>query len=200
MLTDINGEIVLASDYISIGPKEEVYLSKDPNASNGQKVSFSLKYWEPEGLKLYMGMKAPFGTAKVHVGHDTYELKNAPDCYYDVTDNYESLLKKTEQATDDGGNLLFLDDNDNFIVKIVSNDGTVAYYYDDYKTVFNDIEELRPLMMEYYVVTYTFEAAESIVSLTNIKVVGQYEFSIVEDTNINVEGPEGGSDVEPNEP
>ena len=76
----------------------------------------------------------------------------------------------------------------------------MAYYYDDYKTVFNDIEELRPLMMEYYVVTYTFEAAESIVSLTNIKVVGQHEFSIVEDTNINVEGPEGGSDVEPNEP
>ena len=153
VLTDINGEIVLASDYISIGPKEEVYLSKDPNASNGQKVSFSLKFWEPEGLKLYMGMKAPFGTAKVHVGHDTYELKNAPDCYYDVTDNYESLVTET----DEDGN-------------------------------------------EYYVVTYTFEAAESIVSLTNIKVVGQYEFSIVEDTNINVEGPEGETDVEPNEP
>ena len=153
VLTDINGEIVLASDYISIGPKEEVYLSKDPNASNGQKVSFSLKYWKPEGLKLYMGMKAPFGTAKVHVGHDTYELKNAPDCYYDVTDNYESLVTETDE--------------------------------DGY---------------EYYVVTYTFEAAESIVSLTNIKVVGQHEFSIVEDTNINVEGPEGGSDVEPNEP
>ena len=153
VLTDINGEVVYASDYISIGPKEEVYLSKDPNASNGQKVSFSLKYWEPEGLKLYMGMKAPFGTAKVHVGHDTYELKNAPDCYYDVTDNYESLVTETDE--------------------------------DGY---------------EYYVVTYTFEAAESIVSLTNIKVVGQHEFSIVEDTNINVEGPEGGSDVEPNEP
>ena len=200
VLTDINGEIVLASDYISIGPKEEVYLSKDPNASNGQKVSFSLKYWEPDGLKLYMGMKAPFGNAKVHVGHDTYELKNAPDCYYDVTNNYESLLTETEQATDAEGNLLFLDDNDNFIVKIDSNDGTATYYYDDYETVFDDVEQLRPLMMEYYVVTYTFEAAESIVSLTNIKVVGQYEFSIVEDTNINVEGPEGGNDVEPNEP
>ena len=200
MLTDIDGEIKTAEDYKSIGPKEEVYLSKDPNASNGQKVSFSLKYWEPEGLKLYMGMKAPFGNAKVHVGHDTYELKNAPDCYYDVTNNYESLLKKTEQATDDGGNLLFLDNNDNFIVKIVSNDGTATYYYDDYETLFDDVEQLRPLMMEYYVVTYTFEAAESIVSLTNIKVVGQYEFSIVEDTDINVEGPEGGNDVEPNEP
>ena len=100
-----------------------------------------------------MGMKAPFGTAKVHVGHDTYELKNAPDCYYDVTDNYESLVTET----DEDGN-------------------------------------------EYYVVTYTFEAAESIVSLTNIKVVGQHEFSIVEDTDINVEGTEGETDVEPNEP
>lgn len=128
VLTDTNGAIVKASDYKSIGPKEEVYLAP------GQKVSFSLKSWEPEGLKLYMGMKAPFGNAKVHVGHDTYELKNAPDCYYDVTDNYESLVTETDE--------------------------------DGY---------------EYYVVTYTFEAAESIVSLTNIKVVGQYEFTIVED-------------------
>ena len=200
VLTDINGKVVYASDYISIGPKEEVYLSKDPNASNGQKVSFSLKYWEPEGLKLYMGMKAPFGTAKVNVGHETYELKNAPDCYYDVTNNYESLKTETEQATDDGGNLLFLDDNDNFIVQIVSNDGTATYYYDDYETVFDDVEQLRPLKIQYHVVTYTFEAAENIVSLTNIKVVGQHEFSIVEDTNINVEGTEGETDVEPNEP
>ena len=196
VLTDINGEIVLASDYISIGPKEEVYLSKDPNASNGQKVSFSLKYWEPEGLKLYMGMKAPFGTAKVHVGHDTYELNNAPDCYYDVTNNYESLLTETEQATDAEGNLLFLDDNDNFIAQIVSEDGSVTYYYDDYENEFIDIDQLRPLMIQYYVVTYTFEAAESIVSLTNIKVVGQYEFTIVEDTDINIGGSDGETDLE----
>ena len=135
VLTDTNGAIVKASDYKSIGPKEEVYLAP------GQKVSFSLKFWEPEGLKLYMGMKAPFGNAKVHVGHDTYELKNAPDCYYDVTDNYESLVIETDE--------------------------------DGY---------------EYYVVTYTFEAAESIVSLTNIKVVGQYEFTIVEDFDENVDG------------
>lgn len=135
VLTDTNGAIVKASDYKSIGPKEEVYLAP------GQKVSFSLKSWKPEGLKLYMGMKAPFGNAKVHVGHDTYELKNAPDCYYDVTDNYESLVTET----DEDGN-------------------------------------------KYYVVTYTFEAAESIVSLTNIKVVGQYEFTIVEDFDENVDG------------
>lgn len=144
VLTDIEGKILLASDYISIGPKNEVYLSKETSATNGQSVTFSLKYWQPEGLKLYMGMKAPFGHASVNVGHETIELNNAPDCYYDVTKNYASL----EEKTDENGNT-------------------------------------------YYVVTYTFEAAESIVSLTNIKVVGNYEFLILEQFDEEVDGSTG---------
>ena len=132
VLTDINGEIKTAEDYTSIGPKEEVYLAP------GQKVTFSLKYWQPEGLKLYAGMKAPFGDATLNVFHDVYELKNAADCYYDVTDNYADLVTMTDE--------------------------------DGY---------------EYYVVTYTFEATDKIVSLTNIKVVGNYEFTIIENTDIN---------------
>ena len=144
VLTDIEGKIVLASDYISIGPKNEVYLSEETSATNGQSVTFSLKYWQPEGLKLYMGMKAPFGHASVNVGHENIELNNAPDCYYDVTKNYASL----EEKTDADGNT-------------------------------------------YYVVTYTFEAAESIVSLTNIKVVGNYEFLILEQFDEEVDGSTG---------
>lgn len=144
VLTDIEGKILLASDYISIGPKNEVYLSKETGVTNGQSVTFSLKYWQPEGLKLYMGMKAPFGHASVNVGHETIELNNAPDCYYDVTKNYASL----EEKTDENGNT-------------------------------------------YYVVTYTFEAAESIVSLTNIKVVGNYEFLILEQFDEEVDGSTG---------
>ena len=135
VMTDIDGAIVKAEDYISVGPNEEVYLAP------GQKVTFSLKSWYPEGLKLYMGMKAPFGTASVNVGHKNFPLNNAPDCYYDVTDNYESM----EELTDEAGNT-------------------------------------------YYVVTYSFEVpanAGRIVSLTNIKVVGNYEFTIVPNSKTN---------------
>lgn len=142
MLTDVNGDIVYASEYVSIGPKEEVYLKP------GQKVRFSLKYWQPEGLSLYIGMKAPFGNgALVKVGKTPYSIGNATDCYRDVTKSYASQEL------------------------IVPKDGSQSYY----------------------VITYTFEVpanATEVVSLTNIKVVGSHEFTILEneefdDSNIN---------------
>ena len=145
VLTDTNGNIVTASEYISIGPKEEVYLSDDNGKTNAQTVSFSLETWKPEGLKLYMGMKAPFGHAVVNVGDHAIELKNAPDCYYDVT-NFGSVTEKKNE------------------------DGTTSH-----------------------IITFTFEAAESIVSLTNIKIVGSYQIHLPEDTDILVEGFVGGN-------
>ena len=145
VLTDINGEIILASDYISIGPKEEVYLSAQTDTTNAQTVSFSLKSWEPEGLKLYMGMKAPFGHAMVNVGNHAIELKNAPDCYYDVT-NFGTMTEVTDESGE-----------------------------------------------TYHVITFTFKATESIVSLTNIKVVGSFEFAIVESPDEEIDGSEGGN-------
>ena len=131
MLTDTNGKLTQPQDYIDIGPKEEVYLAKD------QTVSFALKYWQPDGLKLYMGMKAPFGSASVNIGHNTYPLSNATDCYYDVTNDFASQIEVTDVETGE----------------------------------------------KYYVVTYTFTCTESIVSLTNIKVVGEHEFTIIPDYN-----------------
>ena len=145
VLTDINGKIILASDYISIGPKEEVYLSAETDTTNAQTVSFSLKSWEPEGLKLYMGMKAPFGHAMVNVGDHAIELKNAPDCYYDVT-NFGTMTEVTDESGE-----------------------------------------------TYHVITFTFKATESIVSLTNIKVVGSFEFAIIENPDEEVDGSEGGN-------
>ena len=183
VLTDIDGKIIYASDYVSIGPKEEVYLKP------GQKVTFSLKYWEPEGLKLYAGMKAPFGSALVNVGHDVYDLKNAADCYYDVTDNSASLVEKYEQLYNGAGQPLF-NDPENKEVYLTEDGG---YYYSENNNPVPEDTELTPkddLSQRYFVVTYTFEATENdttrgIVSLTNIKVVGSHEFTIVDDTNIN---------------
>lgn len=152
VLTDTNDEITTAEEYTSIGPKEEVYLEK------GQSVSFSLKYWETDGLMLYMGMKAPFGSATVQVGQTTYNLENATDCYYDITKNYSSLITKYEEA----------------------DDGT---------------------MQPYYVATFTFTATDKIVSLTNIKVTGNYEFTIVDNPNFEIDGDEnidGDLDAEEN--
>ena len=178
VLTDINGEITTAEDYTSIGPKEEVYLAP------GQKVTFSLKYWEPEGLKLYAGMKAPFGSGKLNVGHDVYELKNAADCYYDVTDNSADLVTLYEQMCNDNGQLLFNDPEDKEVYLAEDEN----YYYSENNTLVPKGTKLTPKDdpdQPYFVVTYTFEATDKIVSLTNIKVVGSHEFTIIENTDIN---------------
>lgn len=81
LFTDIDGAMVSASDYQSYGPKEEVYLN------NGQKVSFSLTNWDSEANVIYLGMKAPTGSATVLVNGHQIELANAADCYFDIT-NY----------------------------------------------------------------------------------------------------------------
>lgn len=140
VMTDINGEVVYASEYVSIGPKNEVYLMP------GQSVSFAIKYWHTDGYQMHMGMKAPFGTGTVQVGQTTYELKNATDCYYDITGLQTSVVTQTDE------------------------DGK-----------------------SYYVATYTFTATDKIVSLTNIKVVGNYEFTLIE--NIQGGNNEGGDAV-----
>ena len=127
VLTDTNGSIIFASEYITAGPKEEVYLLP------GQSVSFTIKYWHTDGYRMHMGMKAPFGEGTVKVGQTTYELNNTVDCYYDITGKQASVVTKTDEK----GNT-------------------------------------------YYEATYTFTATDKIVSLTNIKVVGNYEFVIVE--------------------
>ena len=133
VLTDTNGSIIYASEYVTAGPKEEVYLLP------GQSVSFTIKYWHTDGYRMHMGMKAPFGAGAVKVGQTTYELNNTVDCYYDITGKQASVVTKTDE--------------------------------DGYS---------------YYEATYTFTATDKIVSLTNIKIVGNYEFVIVEDENIDI--------------
>lgn len=91
VFTDSNGEIVSAEEYQSIGPKEEVYLNK------GQKVSFSVITNDTTAYKLFLGMKAPFGSGKVQVGSKEYILGHAADCYYNVTDNRS--IKKINDET-----------------------------------------------------------------------------------------------------
>lgn len=193
VLTDTIGAITAAQDYISYGPKEEVYLAP------GQKISFSMKYWEPQGLKLYIGMKAPFGTvgtddvgpysAKLNVGKNSFTLRNATDCYYDVTDMQEKLEAVYFQAEDENGNLLFTDAEDN---EIYMNQSGEFRYKNNNAEYTGEVDELIPVdseVIDYYIITYTFEATDSIVALTNIKVVGNFEFTIVED---NEEIQEGG--------
>lgn len=91
VLTDITGEVVLAEDYESIGPKEEVYLLP------GQSVSFAVKYWHTDGYRMHMGMKAPFGNASVKVGQNTYNLENTVDCYFDITGSQSSVVTETDE-------------------------------------------------------------------------------------------------------
>ena len=185
VLTDTNGEIVTVEDYTSIGPKEEVYLEK------GQSVSFSLKYWQTDGLMLYMGMKAPFGSATVQVGQTTYNLANAADCYYDITSNYSSLVTKCEQAVDEKGHLLYTDADGKQVYE--NEDGSLKYVSSGSEV--SEDAVLTPVYDEnqsYYLATFTFTATDKIVSLTNIKVTGNYEFAIVEDTDIDINGDENG--------
>lgn len=79
IFTDTNDEIKNASEYVSNGPKEEVYLN------NGQSVTFSLAGWDANTNKLYLGMKAPTGSATVSINDHPVTLSNATDCYYDIS-------------------------------------------------------------------------------------------------------------------
>ena len=91
VLTDTTGEIMTAEEYTSIGPKEEVYLMP------GQSVSFSIKYWHRDGYLLHLGMKAPFGSAGVQIGQNTFNLENATDCYYNITGMQVSVVTETDE-------------------------------------------------------------------------------------------------------
>ena len=201
VLTDTNKQIVKASEYESIGPKEEVYLSGVNDTlgiSNAQTVSFSLKYWQPDGLKVYMGMKAPFGSATVKIGDQSRDLLNATDCYYDVTE-YASRITEYEQLCDEIGQPLYTDPSGKLVYE--SFEDGACYYVDDHTAVPQDTEldpvddETKPIC---YIDTYTFEAVRDIVSLTNIKVVGTYQFTIIEDHEENIDitdpGTEEGGD------
>lgn len=79
LFTDNNGTITAAEEYKSNGPKEEVYLN------NGQSVTFSLKNWDANTNKIYLGVKAPLGSGSVSINGNTLNLSNAADCYYEVS-------------------------------------------------------------------------------------------------------------------
>lgn len=84
LFTDNNGELKTAADYVSFGPKEEVYIY------DGQRVSFSLYDWDPNTNKLYMGIKAPTGSGTVLIGGTSISIQNASDCYFDIS-NYATV-------------------------------------------------------------------------------------------------------------
>ena len=197
VMTDIDGEIITAEDYISIGPKEEVYLNE------GQSISFGVKYWHPNGYKLYLGMKAPMGSASVKSGANTKALFNAPDCYYDITGDYTTVLTKYEQAMDAAKRLLYTDETGSTVYEdYVVVDGTkkAVYKYEDDDTVVLDGVELTPMddiTKPYHVAVYTIQSLDGIVSLTNIKAVGNYTFVLTED--INRDKDNGGDNNESSE-
>lgn len=121
LFTDNNGTITAAEEYKSNGPKEEVYLN------NGQSVTFSLKDWDANTNKIYLGVKAPLGSGSVSINGNTLNLSNAADCYYDIS-SYADIT--------------------------TGEDGTK-------------------------VATFEIKATSSLVSVTNIKVTGNAEFTIV---------------------
>lgn len=129
IFTDTNGKIETASEYQSNGPKEEVYLN------DGQSVTFSLANWDTNTNKIYLGIKAPVGTGEVTIGSHTLDIRNATDCYYEI-----------------------------------SNYGTIK-----------EVDGVP-------VVTFKITAgADSLISVTNIKVTGDAEFTIVDNTDIDVD-------------
>ncbi|MCD8022405.1 MAG: hypothetical protein LUF30_05360, partial [Lachnospiraceae bacterium] len=87
VLTDINKNIVSASDYESIGPNEEVYLAGTDysGASNAQTITFKLKNWNMN-YSLYLGLKSPTGNdATITINGHVLTVSNTADCYYDIS-------------------------------------------------------------------------------------------------------------------
>ena len=124
LFTDTNEKIVSAEEYKSNGPKEEVYLNE------GQSITFSLKDWDANSNKIYLGLKAPFGYGSVSINDHSVSLNNTVDCYYEIS-NYANITTSTIGE-------------------------------DEVKTA-----------------TFKIEANSSLVSVTNIKVTGNAEFTIV---------------------
>lgn len=128
IFTDTNGKIKTASEYQSKGPKEEVYLA------DGQSVTFSLKDWNLNSNKIYLGIKAPMGAGSVSINGHQVKISNTCDCYYDIS-GYVSL----------------------------SGSSTA---------------------------TFKIEASKAVISVTNIKVTGNAEFTIVNGDTVSVDGSE----------
>ena len=128
LFTDNNGQMIKAQDYVSFGPKEEVYLY------DGQSVSFALDNWDPDANHVFLGIKVPNGSGTVVINRHSLDLSNAADCYFEIS-GYADVTTNA--------------------------DGTQ-------KTA-----------------TFTITAAEGhLISLTNIKVTGTAEFTIVNNKEI----------------
>lgn len=125
IFTDTNDQIIYASEYQSNGPKEEVYLA------DGQSVTFSLKDWNVNSNKIYLGIKAPMGVGSVSINGHSVSINNTCDCYYDISD-YVSLSDTTA--------------------------------------------------------TFEIKASGAVISVTNIKVTGNAEFTIVGGNDVDVSG------------
>ena len=108
LFTDNNGEMVDAQDYVSFGPKEEVYLY------NGQSVSFALDNWDADANDVFLGIKVPNGSGTVVINGHSLDLSNAADCYFeisgyaDVTTNADSTQTATFVIAAAGGDLISL--------------------------------------------------------------------------------------------
>lgn len=128
LFTDTNGAIIRASEYQSNGPKEEVYLNQ------GQSVTFSLRDWNANTHKIYLGIKAPMGSGVVTINENSINVNNACDCYYDIS-TYADI------SSDD-------------------------------------------------VATFKITSETGVISVTNIKVTGNADFTIVEGNDQTVDGSE----------
>lgn len=133
IFTDSNDEIQTAEEYKSKGPKEEVYLN------DGQSVTFSLKNWDANTNKIYLGIKAPFGNGRVTINGNTLNINNSVDCYYNIS---------------------------------------------EYGTITTDEDGVQ-------IATFKLTSTSNLISVTNIKVTGNVEFTIVDSKDTNVDGSEG---------
>ncbi len=108
LFTDNNGEMIKAQDYVSFGPKEEVYLY------DGQSVSFALDKWDADANDVFLGIKVPNGSGTVVINGHSLDLSNAADCYFeisgyaDVTTNADSTQTATFVIAAADGHLISL--------------------------------------------------------------------------------------------
>ena len=78
-LTDTDGRLDTASEYITIGPKNELYLDAR------QSVTFSVANFDLNNDHIFLGMKALSGTGSVTINSNDLTLRNTVDQYYDIS-------------------------------------------------------------------------------------------------------------------
>ncbi len=77
-------EEITVDNYNSIGPKDELYLSRATEQSKA--VTFTINGFNKDAVKVMISLRAAHGTPKAKIGSSQFDVISNTEMYYDITD------------------------------------------------------------------------------------------------------------------